>query len=1069
MKKKFKQMGAFLVAMSVVAPQASMFREIDSIAVESNNIDQIITNEVEKEMDYITESNGNKAPRITLNDNNAVETIDATLSQDIITSSDDAIAVISNINDLLGINDVDQQLKFTDSHESLYNVVYRFKQQYEGIEFVNSSISLVVNQKNKKGKFLNSSFIPNFTIDTTPGITSDSAIQIANDKYSVNITNSPELVIYTNEEKEHRLAWDLTTDSYAPSEVYVDAQNGNILYERMPYDANEENDELVNYSVSDHSLPKTFPEEFTVNIARDDENNDLYKLHDTERNIYILNKKDDTTDNAKKEFVINDSYDNLNNYTDDLGVLYNVAMAYDFYNGIKDSEIIIDNDDYNKESKLVLESLLKSNLYVIPDLREADGTPVYNAYAITSNVDPYISFGTTKFGGKSGHLYDVVVHEYTHLVSDKKVGGWNYTGNGEPSSLSEAYSDIMGEYAEIKLETDDKKHQWNHADTRDLTLRNCYSNKEFFKGIECHLGGTVIGHVAYLMDEKQIPDEIALQIWFHSLDYLKGDSTFENCRIAVLKSAEDVFTHYNVSDEDIEKWTYVIKKAFNSVRVYDSSELMGDINRDNKVDINDINIIRDYINGDTSYIDTLEEDYYADLTADGVINEIDLKTLINMEGAIKITEQPTDKYINPGEEVKISATAESILGEELEYRWYYAHPGSDEFMYSGVRGVYIIRMSDGINGRKLYCEITDKSGHKARTDVITLYKSSDLNIIQQPIDSYVNIGETAKVYVVAEGDDLKYKWYYYAESYDKFLEATAFKSNKYELNMRNGFEDEKVYCEITDMYGNTVTTDVVTLGVRGIIITKQPTDQYAKPGEEIKVFVEAEGEDLEYKWYHAQPGSDEFTNSGVRGVYIVRMSDSHNGRRLYCEISDAYGNVVKSDVVTLHTSDIKITKQPTDQYAKPGEEIKVFVEAEGEDLEYKWYHAEPGSDEFTNSGVRGVYIVRMSDSHNGRRLYCEITDKSGAKIKSDVVTLYKVTVPGQNGSEKNYGDANNDGKILLSDSIHILQYLGNPDTYHISNPEAADVYNPGDGLTNADALAIQKYILKIITVLPEFS
>ena len=199
------------------------------------------------------------------------------------------------------------------------------------------------------------------------------------------------------------------------------------------------------------------------------------------------------------------------------------------------------------------------------------------------------------------------------------------------------------------------------------------------------------------------------------------------------------------------------------------------------------------------------------------------------------------------------------------------------------------------------------------------------------------------------------------------------------------------------------------------------------------------------------------------------MSDSHNGRRLYCEISDAYGNVVKSDVVTLHTSDIKITKQPTDQYAKPGEEIKVFVEAEGEDLEYKWYHAQPGSDEFTNSGVRGVYIVRMSDSHNGRRLYCEITDKSGAKIKSDVVTLHKVTVPGQNGSEKNYGDANNDGKILLSDSIHILQYLGNPDTYHISNPEAADVYNPGDGLTNADALAIQKYILKINTVLPELS
>ena len=111
----------------------------------------------------------------------------------------------------------------------------------------------------------------------------------------------------------------------------------------------------------------------------------------------------------------------------------------------------------------------------------------------------------------------------------------------------------------------------------------------------------------------------------------------------------------------------------------------------------------------------------------------------------------------------------------------------------------------------------------------------------------------------------------------------------------------------------------------------------------------------------------------------------------------------------------------------------------------------------------------MSDSHNGRRLYCEITDKSGAKIKSDVVTLYKVTVPGQNGSEKNYGDANNDGKVLLNDAVLILQYLGNPDAYPLSDEAKAnaDVSGNGDGITNKDALAIQRFVLHLIPSLPE--
>ena len=68
-----------------------------------------------------------------------------------------------------------------------------------------------------------------------------------------------------------------------------------------------------------------------------------------------------------------------------------------------------------------------------------------------------------------------------------------------------------------------------------------------------------------------------------------------------------------------------------------------------------------------------------------------------------------------------------------------------------------------------------------------------------------------------------------------------------------------------------------------------------------------------------------------------------------------------------------------------------------------------------------------------------------------------------------YGDANCDGHVTIADSTAILQALGNPDKYGLSEQGAnnADVYNRGDGVTTSDALSIQKIDAKIISSLPE--
>lgn len=71
-----------------------------------------------------------------------------------------------------------------------------------------------------------------------------------------------------------------------------------------------------------------------------------------------------------------------------------------------------------------------------------------------------------------------------------------------------------------------------------------------------------------------------------------------------------------------------------------------------------------------------------------------------------------------------------------------------------------------------------------------------------------------------------------------------------------------------------------------------------------------------------------------------------------------------------------------------------------------------------------------------------------------------------NGGKLIYGDANCDEKVTIADAVLIMQSISNPDSYKISERGImnADVYNRGDGITSADALAIQEVEAHTITL-----
>lgn len=91
---------------------------------------------------------------------------------------------------------------------------------------------------------------------------------------------------------------------------------------------------------------------------------------------------------------------------------------------------------------------------------------------------------------------------------------------------------------------------------------------------------------------------------------------------------------------------------------------------------------------------------------------------------------------------------------------------------------------------------------------------------------------------------------------------------------------------------------------------------------------------------------------------------------------------------------------------------------------------------------------------------------SSALAAAAVLSLSSVNVQ---AADVFYGDANCDGKVSIADATAILQSIGNPDKYALSEQGAinADVFNRGDGITAVDAVAIRKLDADVIEKLPE--
>jgi hypothetical protein len=104
---------------------------------------------------------------------------------------------------------------------------------------------------------------------------------------------------------------------------------------------------------------------------------------------------------------------------------------------------------------------------------------------------------------------------------------------------------------------------------------------------------------------------------------------------------------------------------------------------------------------------------------------------------------------------------------------------------------------------------------------------------------------------------------------------------------------------------------------------------------------------------------------------------------------------------------------------------------------------------------------------NGKPVKLEVKTSNGAVSVGTPVTTTTTPPATQGVTAKLRGDANKDDQVDMSDIVLIMQSLANPNKYSLDAQAQAnaDVDDSSKGVTNGDALKIQKWLLKLISEL----
>ncbi len=190
----------------------------------------------------------------------------------------------------------------------------------------------------------------------------------------------------------------------------------------------------------------------------------------------------------------------------------------------------------------------------------------------------------------------------------------------------------------------------------------------------------------------------------------------------------------------------------------------------------------------------------------------------------KITEQPKNATVSAGSTATFNVAANGK--ETLTYQWQSRKNASAEWSNSGLPGAKTATLSvaavAGLHGYQFRCRVTDGNGNRSASDAATLTVAPQ--IVSQPVDQYVSLGNTATFKVSATGNGtLKYQWQSRKNSTSEWANSgqTGAKTATLKVSTAAGLQGWQFRCVVTDGNGLSWGSRAATLTMYNIPINEK--------------------------------------------------------------------------------------------------------------------------------------------------------------------------------------------------------------------------------------------------------
>ncbi|MEE9423443.1 MAG: M4 family metallopeptidase [Methylococcales bacterium] len=450
----------------------------------------------------------------------------------------------------------------------------RFHQYYQNIPVWNSALTVHLD-KSGDVELVDGAYFPSpKKLNTKPIFTAEQAIEKARSWVphgeNAALENSPQLVIYPEQDKPPRLAWEVELSAALDHQwlILVDADNGTQI---LAY--NQINDAATAGAGQD-----LFGNQQQLNIFEDSnqffmadtskpmfQGGSPFPIDEDKGAIYILDDKNQSPIDDEGNVELPQRLELTNSQNPNSGwpqaavsAAFTLSATYDYYSEVHQRNSI----DGNGGSIIALVRV---------------GSNYNNAFW----NGQLIAFGDAQAFPAA---LDVVGHELTHGVTTSTA---NLIYRNQSGALNEAFSDILGEAIEahtfgqadwvngaqlgtpVRSLRDPGSLTFGNGRPYPTTMSEFVQLPATFEGDNggVHINSTIINHAFYLLAEGldgAIGIDAAEQIFYRALVFhLVPRSQFIDVRLALIQSATELFGEGSIQAQKTAE-------AFDAVEIFDA-------------------------------------------------------------------------------------------------------------------------------------------------------------------------------------------------------------------------------------------------------------------------------------------------------------------------------------------------------------------------------------------------------------------------------------------------------------------------------------------------------------------